>query len=296
MAIKILRTLLALYSYPYLKECIAGISRGWFPVFIRYPVYPAPRYGYHGNEPHFQLYQIMNKHRDMYSVQLENCKKYEDYLLRIRTTEADDAEEPYWGNPWFSGLDAVTLYTFIASRKPKIYLEIGSGNSTKFARKAIQDHNLNTKIISVDIHPRAEIDALSDEIIRQPLEETDLILFDRLTKDDILFFDGSHRCFMNSDVTVFFLEVLPRLPSDILIHIHDIYLPYDYPPERALHYESEQYLVAAMLLGECTKYEIVLPNKFLISDESLISTLDGLWKSTRSKIAKEGASFWVRKR
>jgi hypothetical protein len=148
----------------------------------------------------------------------------------------------------------------------------------------------------VDPHPRAEIDSLSDEIIREPLEETDLGLFDRLTKNDMLFFDGSHRCFMNSDDTVFFLEVMPRLPSGILIHIHDIHLPFDYPPERALHYESEQYLLAVMLLGECTKYEVALPNRFILNDESLLSCLHELWDSEQTHIPKCGASFWIRKR
>lgn len=196
----------------------------------------------------------------------------------------------------FSGLDAVALYSFIAEVKPKIYLEIGSGNSTKFVRKSIRDHELATKIISIDPCPRVEIDVLSDEIIRQPLEETNIELFDVLTKDDILFFDGSHNCFMNSDVTVFFLEILPRLPSGILIHIHDIHLPYDYPPQRSLHYESEQYLIAVMLLGECSKYEIILPSEFVHNDDSLADILSGLWESETPKIPRGGSSFWIRKK
>jgi hypothetical protein len=291
-----LRALRTLYSYPFKRELITGIEQGWFPVFIRYPVYPKPRYGYNGNKPHPFLYEIINRRRDAYKVQLMVLKAYEDYLLRIKTNRPDDVEQPYWSNRWFSGLDAVALYGFIATAKPKLYLEIGSGNSTKFAKRAISDHKLSTKIVSVDPHPREEIDSLSDEIIRRPLEETDLGLFDSLTKNDILFFDGSHRCFMNSDVTVFFLEVLPKLPPGILIHLHDIHLPYDYPPERALHYESEQYLLATMLLGGCTKYEIVLPNKFILSDQSLTSCLQGLWDSKETNISQEGSSFWFRKR
>jgi hypothetical protein len=101
---------------------------------------------------------------------------------------------------------------------------------------------------------------------------------------------------MNSDVTIFFLEILPKLPSGILIHIHDIYLPYDYPPERALHYESEQYLIAAMLLGDCTKYEVVLPNRFIMSDMDLVNCLNGIWNSIQTSIPKFGVSFWMRKR
>lgn len=293
---RIFRTIRSLCSYPYLRECLRGINRGWFPVFVKYPVYPKPRYGYNGTEPHALLYKVIDRRRDVYRSELENCKQYKDRFLRIGENEPRDTKEPYWQNQWFSGLDAVSLYSFIAIKKPKIYLEIGSGNSTKFARKAIKDHNMDTKIISIDPHPRTEIDAISDQIVRHPLEETNLSLFDCLTEDDIVFFDGSHRCFMNSDVTVFFLEVLPKLPCGILIHIHDIHLPYDYPPERALHYESEQYLLATMLLGECVKYEIVLPNNFVANDESLSNTLDEFWKSTGTKIPKKGVSFWIRKK
>jgi hypothetical protein len=292
---KTLRRMRSLYSYPYFRQCIAGIGKGWFPVFIKYPVYPRPRYGYHGKEPHRLLHQIIDRGRGRYRSQLEACKKHKNSLHRIRTSEPDHAEEPYWSNTWFSGLDAVALYSFLATVKPKVYLEIGSGNSTKFARKSIRDHSLITKIISIDPHPRAEIDALSDEIIRQPLEEASLELFDRLTEGDILFFDGSHRCFMNSDVTVFFLDVLPRLPCGVLIQVHDIHLPYDYPQERALHYESEQYLLAAMLLGGCTKYQIILPNEFVLRDDSLTGVLDGIWRSRDLEIPKQGTSFWFRK-
>lgn len=285
-----------LYTYPHKRKILSGIMREWYPVFVTYPVHPRPRYGYDDKKPHARLYDVIDEKREAYRQQLMVLKTYEEHLLRIATTPSDDVAQPYWDNLWFTGLDAVALYGFLAALKPKQYLEIGSGNSTKFARRAIVDHNLSTRIISIDPHPRAEIDALSDEIVRTPLEETDLSLFDRLTADDILFLDSSHRCFMNSDVTVFFLEVMPHLPSGILIHIHDIHLPFDYPPERALHYESEQYLLAVMLLAECSAYEIVLPNRFICSDEQLAGCLDGLWQSEQARIPREGVSFWIRKR
>ena len=291
----IIQALKNLATYPYYKECLTGIRKGHFPIFVRYPVHPRPRYGYAGQAPHPFLSRIFEAGSETYRAQLESFKPLEADLLRINKTEAEDGQEPYWNNPWFSSLDAVALYGYLATRKPRLYLEIGSGNSTKFARRAIRDHHLDTRIISIDPHPRAEIDRLSDEVIRQPLEAVDLAVFDRLTKDDLLFFDGSHRCFMNSDVTVFFLEVLPRLPGGILIQVHDIYLPDDYPPQRALHYESEQYLIAAMLLGGCRQYETLLPVRFAANDQRLAAILDGLWKAPGAKISPGGASFWMQK-
>jgi hypothetical protein len=146
---KNLRAFRALFSYPYKRELFSGIKRGWYPVFIKYPVYPKPRYGYNGEKAYPYLYEIIKRGKDAYKLQLKVLMEYEDYVLRIKSNEPDEVEQPYWNNPWFSGLDAVVLYGFIATTKPNLYLEIGSGNSTKFARRAISDHNLLTKIISV---------------------------------------------------------------------------------------------------------------------------------------------------
>lgn len=189
----------------------------------------------------------------------------------------------------------MSLYSLICLKKPKIYFEIGSGNSTKFAKKAIMDHDLNTKIVSVDPHPRTKIDPISDTVVRRPLEEVDLNVFNTLKAGDVLFFDRAHHCFMNSDVTVFFLDVLPRLPSGIIIHIHDIHLPYDYPPERSLHYESEQYFLATMLLAEGGKMKIGLPNKFIVNDAQLNGVLNSLYNASDITIPTDAVSFWIEK-
>jgi hypothetical protein len=64
---------------------------------------------------------------------------------------------------------AAGLVCLVLETRPRVYFEIGSGNSTKFARHAIKLGGLQTKVISVDPHPRAEIYALCDEVIRMPL-------------------------------------------------------------------------------------------------------------------------------
>lgn len=114
---------------------------------------------------------------------------------------------PFWLNTWLPPLDAMALMGMLAERRPKHYLEIGSGMSTKFARHAIDALGLATHVVSVDPEPRSEIDALVHQVIRKPLERVSASLFDALTPGDILFFDGSHRSFPGSDVTVFFLEI-----------------------------------------------------------------------------------------
>ena len=281
-------------DYPYWDSCLKGIASGWFPVFIKYPVNPQSRYGY-GLEPHFRLYSILNKERKSYEELMHVFMQFKQYFLAINVNETSDFHVPFWSNPWFTGLDAISLYAFITIKKPKTYLEIGSGNSTKFARQAINDHLLETKIVSIDPFPRTEIDSISDFVIRKPLEEIDLSVFNILEPGDILFFDGSHRCFMNSDVTVFFLEVLPMIPSGVLIHIHDIHLPLDYPPARKFHWESEQYLLATMLLANDIKYRTILPNKFVMTDEELLNIIHPLLTSLDVADDIHGFSFWMEK-
>ena len=150
--------------------------------------------------------------------------------LRKRSNHAGDPER------YFSSLDAVALYSMLFEFRPKRFVEVVSGCSAKFARRAIDDHSLQSRITSIDPAPRAEIDRLCDSVIRRPLEELDLSIFDDLEPGDFLFIDSSHRTFSNSDVTVVFMDVLPRLRTGVIVHFHDIFWPYDYLPEWADQY------------------------------------------------------------
>jgi Methyltransferase domain len=248
-------------------------------------------------EPHEKLYEIINESRNTYQNYLQAFLEYRDFFLEIPEHQPDNlgSTHPSWINGWMPALDGIALYSFLVINKPNIYLEVGSGNSTKFARRAITDHNLSTKIISIDPYPRAEIDAICDEVIRQPAESIDLEVFDQLGKNDILYIDNSHRVFMNSDVTAFFLDVLPRLKSDVYIEIHDIMLPYDYPANWIERYYSEQYLLAAYLLARGNLFDVILPNNFISNDKELHNILSSIWQSDKMQnIENHGVSFWLK--
>jgi len=206
---------------------------------------------------------------------------YAQELGRISAEQPSTGLEPFWRNGWFGGLNAATLYFFVRKLRPKTYLEVGSGNSTKFARRAIKDGSTGTRIISIDPAPRAEIDSICDVMIRAPLEEADLNIFDQVAEGDIVVIDNSHRCLPNSDVTVFFLEVLPRLRAGVLVYIDDVFLPFDYPPDWSKRYYSEQYVVAAILLSGQTRVEVVLPCTFAQHEPHLAALVGEFW----SKIA-----------
>jgi hypothetical protein len=183
----------------------------------------------------------------------------------------------------------------LAEFKPKKYIEIGSGNSTKVAYKAKQEQQLDTEIISIDPMPRAEIDQLADVVIRQPFENIDLNLLYTLDENDILFVDNSHRILPNSDAMVFFMDILPKLKKGVIVHIHDVYLPYDYPQFMCDRFYSEQYGLAFYLLANPTKYETLLPNFFIAEDPALAATIAPIWQHENlSHVEKHGGSFWLR--
>ena len=74
--------------------------------------------------------------------------------------------------------------------------------------------------------------------------------------------DGSHISLMNSDVTVFMLDVVPKLKPGVIVHIHDIHLPHDYPDMFVKWYWNEQYIVAAYLLGAADRIKILMPSRY----------------------------------
>lgn len=212
-------------------------------ISLDYAITPTPRWG-HGKPPHARLHAIMDAHRGHYAAHLQAIAACEPALKAI-PIETENPSDPAWVNPWFSGLDLAALHMFVATHRPARYLEIGSGTSTKIARHAARTGGHALNIVSIDPSPRSEINALCDRVVREPVENVAGALFDDLSHGDILFIDNSHRVFTNSDSVVLLLEVLPRLKPGVLVHIHDIWLPYDYPPEWSSRYYSEQYLLAA---------------------------------------------------
>jgi len=272
-----------------------SVIRGRQMLHLDYPVKMKPRYG-HGLPPHQQLYSIINQHREEYKQLLVYALSLKEHLVVIpEQSKNQDAKSPGWNNGFLPGLDIVMLYAMMAKFKPATYIEIGSGNSTKVAFKAKKDLQLSWRIISIDPAPRAEIDALTDQVIRKPFEEVDLSVFSKLVAGDIVFVDNSHRMFPNSDATVFFLDVLPNLPEGVIVHVHDIYLPYDYPQFMCDRFYSEQYGLAAFLLANPQRYHTLMPNYFVSEDAELNKILEPLWNDPKMpKVEKHGGSFWIK--
>lgn len=266
-------------------------------LFLEYKVDLKPRYGY-GKPAHQDLLRIIDANRRQYKDLLNKALAYKEAIWTIRDSNNEtDSSKPTWNNGFLPGLDIIGIYTIISEFKPKKYIEIGSGNSTKVAFKAKIDQKLNMEIISIDPKPRAEIDNLADKVIRVPFENTDFSIINELNENDILFVDNSHRILPNSDSMVFYLEILPKLKNGVIVHIHDIYLPYDYPQFMCNRFYSEQYGLAIYLLADSKKYEPLLPNYFIFEDRELSQKIEPIWNHPNlEKVEKHGCSFWLRKK
>ena len=261
-----------------------------------YPVTPAVRW-HKGKTPHAQICRQLERNRVEYQTFLDILEGNASLIrgIALEPTKGD-FDSPFWNNQWFSGFDAAALVNFIAWKKPTRYFEIGSGHSTRFVRYTIKALNLGTKITSIDPTPRQDIDRICDRVIRRPLESCDLAIFDQLAAGDVLFFDGSHRAFPNSDVVVFFFEVMPRLKPGVIVHIHDIFVPDDYPATWGHRLYNEQYLLAAMLLCEQPPFRVLAPLAFIGHDQALVAVAKRAFAApvgSRDIPFAEGVSFWL---
>jgi hypothetical protein len=258
---------------------------------FEYPFQPAPRYGW-GRPPHQGILAELAAGVSRYEGVVDSFFRYEEDFARIPGGRSVDGRLT-WLNDYWGGLDAMALYSFISERRPATYLEVGSGFSTMFARRAIEDHGLDTKIVSIDPHPRAGIDGLTDRSIRTPLESIDLNVFSELTAGDIFVLDGSHCTFMNSDTVVAFLDILPKIPSGVLVCVDDIFLPWDYPPGWTNRWYGEQYLLAALLMGGGLGWSPVFPAWYVTQESPVKAKLDPLWAYVMPTEGKHAKSFWM---
>ena len=262
---------------------------------VDYPYRAEIRHGA-GRPTHPELAAQIGAGRARYHAFISGLGELGDDFAGTPLGGDPDQAEPFWLNAWFPPLDAMALTGMLRAHDPARFVEIGSGVSTKFARRAVATYGLRTRLISIDPQPRNEIDRLCDEVIRQPLERCDLAIFQTLEAGDILFLDSSHRAFQGSDVTVFFLEILPRLKPGVIVHIHDIYLPDDYISGHVWRLWNEQYLLATALLFGPEAFEILFPCWYVGQDPDLVAhARSTLCRGPLAGLNPYGASFWLRK-
>lgn len=199
-------------------------------------------------------------------------------------------------NSGLSLVDAYLLYAFIRFKKPKRMIEIGSGESTFIALKALQknkDEGFDFKFTAIEPYPRQKLKELCDEnfdLLIKKVQEVDVSLF----KDtDILFIDSSHVSKFGSDVNYEILEIVPSLKKGALIHWHDIFIPREYPKnwiQSGFQFWNESYMLQAFLSFN-SDFKISWASKYM-------QTLSSAEIKNRFKYFLENhniSSIWVEK-
>ena len=184
------------------------------------------------------------------------------------TWPQDPGRGYYETNPVFGFSSAAVAHAMIRHYKPRCVIEVGSGNSTRILGAALErnqaESGAESSLVSIEPNPGPILSGEIPELVErisQPVEQVPFSLFQRLGPGDLLFIDSSHIIRYGSDVIFLYLEVLPRLRPGVVVHVHDIHLPWAYPREYFEQHRwvwNEQYLLQALLAGGGT-FRVLLP-------------------------------------
>jgi predicted O-methyltransferase YrrM len=229
----------------------AGVARrGWF-IPHRY-AQSIPQAG--DNPPYAPLLKIFDANKLAFVALLDAIEALSPQLAQIAAEHGKPAAglpNPRFDQGWFATLDAAAAYAVIHTRRPRRIVEVGSGHSTRFMARALHDSGNDAQILSIDPAPRTAIENLAPRVSfeRRTVQRCDPALFRQIEGGDVLFIDSSHVLMPGSDCDFLFNRILPLLPVGALLHIHDIFLPDDYPRAWAWRNYNEQQGVAPMLLN-----------------------------------------------
>jgi hypothetical protein len=165
----------------------------------------------------------------------------------LSAISGDRPPEPRWNQDWFPRLDAAAAYTLVRTRSPRRIVEVGAGHSTRFFARAIRDGGLKTNQTAIDPAPRAVIRGLDVTFREDVVQAVGFDPFAALSAGDILSIDSSHILMPGTDVDFLLGDVLPKLAVGSLVHIHDIFLPDDYPEDWDWRGYNEQAAIAALV-------------------------------------------------
>lgn len=201
----------------------------------------------------------------------------------------DGSVDPVLGRGMFPALDGMAAYTAVRKFKPNRIVEIGSGDSTYFLARGVRD-NGSGQITCIDPQPRREVVALGLNLLQRLMTNEDADLADELDANDILFIDSSHLMLPGMDVDIQFNRLFPRLKPGVIVHVHDIFLPDDYPPHwRARHYSEQNALIGWILSGY---FEVIWPAQYVVTRHPEV--LDGALGHVSA--VRGGGSIWLRRR
>ncbi len=205
---------------------------------------------------------------------LEEMKEYSSLSLKW-DKERNEKYRYYYNNRYFSLADARLLNFMIKKYQTKKIIEIGSGLSTCVMLDT-NDYSLNYNldITCIEPYPKRLIENITQGGVKEQnniclyqnvVQNVDLDLFKKLEENDMLFIDSSHVAKVGSDVMYEYFDILPVLKSGVIIHVHDMFYPFEYPEEwiKQGRAYNELYIVRALLM-DSKKYKIIFFNDMMV--------------------------------
>ncbi|MDG2090296.1 MAG: class I SAM-dependent methyltransferase [Gammaproteobacteria bacterium] len=239
------------HRLPYIKRALFQV--GVFPIRNHYY---EPQFDFRAPHKEFSLDRSLPGIKINKEMQLAYLEKY-SFSKELENISIDKVDELdfYLNNGSFGPGDAEYWYQVVRSTKPKRIIEIGSGNSTLMAIKAIEqnqteDSSYTCEHTCIEPYEMPWLEKTSVSVLREKVEEVDVEFFSQLEENDILFIDSSHVIRPQGDVLFEYLELLPTLKKGVIVHVHDIFLPKNYSKawlEDKVTFWNEQYLLEAFL-------------------------------------------------
>jgi predicted O-methyltransferase YrrM len=200
------------------------------------------------------------------------------------------------GNRMFGPADAAVYRAMLTHLRPSRVMEVGSGYSTALA---LDETDANPGLSGLEItciepFPERLLEIIGESdrkrltLLRQPVQDVDPAAYERLGRHDVLFVDSTHVVKAGSDVVWIFLHVLPRLAPGVVVHVHDVFWPFEYPAHWLQQRRdwTEAYLVHAFLAGNASWEILFFSSWFWHCQQELVPD---------SLAHDEPGSIWLRK-
>jgi hypothetical protein len=299
--------LLSRFLADVMPRCLhSGKFREIFPVWERHGFHVTPVHFYQPIPDTQSLPEsLWNRPSELVGIDMNDAMQLDllrNHFPKFRHEYDQFPTEPtgesgrfHFSNGFFDGTDALVAYCMIRHFQPRLIIEVGSGFSSLVAAEAIAKNN-NSALICVEPFP---VDFLRQgfpglhSLIEKKVQDINLEFFSQLESADILFIDSSHTVKIGGDVNYLFLEVLPRLKPGVIVHVHDIFLPFEYRRDWVMEefrFWTEQYLLQAFLSFN-SEFEVLMANSYVAHRymKDLKATfMNSPWWG--------GGSFWMRRK
>jgi predicted O-methyltransferase YrrM len=224
--------------------------------------------------------------------------RYQDELRNLPLQKGNGSKPSFfYNNPSICAADAEFLYNIVRHYKPRRFIEIGCGYTTLLSLLAEEqnkkENGASCTHTCIEPYEAPWLEELNVQVVRKKVEDLSLVTLTALEAGDILFIDSSHIIRPQGDVLFEFLEILPSLRPGVLVHVHDVFSPRDYPQDWVMDTHSfwnEQYLLEAFLSFN-DRFTIIGAVNFLKCDHA--AALEKKCPITAQRPRERPGSFWI---